>query len=102
VILILHVQIFWLGTAAVLMLQIPDCFLTVACLLLSIHSVLFVHFWRLLCGDRCRISQVVQTVDEPHMLELREGDYVQVLEWRPTDNLAICRTAAEEIGFYVS
>jgi len=43
---------------------------------------------------------VVATLEEPHFLVLREGDYVDVLEWQAEKNLAVCRTAAEAIGFY--
>eukprot|EP00039_Didymoeca_costata_P000922 m.48070 g.48070 ORF g.48070 m.48070 type:complete len:306 (-) comp10550_c0_seq1:1226-2143(-) len=45
---------------------------------------------------------VVQVVDEPHFLELVEGDIVDVLEWRRDNNTAIVRSSREEVGFYAA
>jgi len=43
---------------------------------------------------------VVATLDQPHYLELTEGDYVDVLEWQRDKKLAICRTGDQKVGFY--
>lgn len=45
---------------------------------------------------------VVEEANEPYYLELKEGDYVSVLEWSPKGHphVAIVRTQAEIIGYY--
>mmetsp|Transcript_2095 Transcript_2095/g.5179 ORF Transcript_2095/g.5179 Transcript_2095/m.5179 type:complete len:285 (+) Transcript_2095:191-1045(+) len=45
---------------------------------------------------------VVKVVDAPHMLELAEGDYVNVLEHVADRGLVVVRTATEEVGYYAA
>lgn len=45
---------------------------------------------------------VYTQVDQPHYLELKEGDFVDVLEWQSEKDLVIVRSHKEEIGFYAA
>ena len=40
---------------------------------------------------------VTKCVDEPHYLQLSEGEYVDVVEWKD-DTMAICRTIRQEVS----